>query len=98
MHGAGADMHGTRRPRRRTVARMPQARSHAFMHTARLVCPKPSTRSALDFLKLGEDALEIRLNSQTGGLEVAVAKTWVFNPGLPFVGDAAVGARTPLYW
>lgn len=48
-------------------------------------------RNALDFLQLGTDAVVVRVSTQTGGLEVAVAQSWTFSPGDPFVGDAVVG-------
>ncbi|PSC67508.1 Arabinogalactan endo-1,4-beta-galactosidase isoform A [Micractinium conductrix] len=52
----------------------------------------PELRKALDFLHLGPDAIVLRANAaQRNQLELAVAKSWTFRPGAPFVGDAAVG-------
>ena len=54
-------------------------------------------RKALDFLHLGPDAIVLRANAaQRNQLELAVAKSWTFRPGAPFVGDAA--ASRQLFW
>ncbi len=51
--------------------------------------------TALDFLQLGPDAIVLR-TTDNDKLELAVAKTWQFSPGAPFVGDAMVGAKVML--
>ncbi|KAF8059395.1 hypothetical protein HT031_005200 [Scenedesmus sp. PABB004] len=49
----------------------------------------PDLVKVLDFLKLGNDAVQLAVVD--GKMSLRVAKTWTFSPGKPFLGPASVG-------